>query len=253
MKNFLNTLKRLLGLAKPETPVVIPTRVETLKTALAQSKPDAREQLLTSEEQKAKTLAEKYKSEWEQFHGAGLFIAKDTARVAFVQEALQNTEVRIVLHQERLKLSNAEVAGDDAELESLERNIVEMFSLLSLAGGEVWKTIDSYIRQFEPDIYYRETKGEYLCHISENKSWVKLPLLQTLPEKGPKRADNQKRVQPNFFDCPQLSYLELNSRVPMLATSLIDVAKLMDGKTVVPISTGPEDKKEWYLYIINAN
>lgn len=165
-----------------------------------------------------------------------------------VVETLHHVETLLFAAREKDRLANTAQTEDAEEIDVLQ-DITKVLLTLSVPGKQWTEKLETYIQKFEEPLLFAEARGEYKFLTSENKLWVKLPLLQFLGNKKSGSGLAEKELQQFFYDCSELQYLELGSRVPMTPTSLVDVEMQIASKRVVPVYIAAGKDIEWYLLV----
>lgn len=167
---------------------------------------------------------------------------------AGLKEALEHAEVVVYFTKEKLKgvTLPLDKPEHDEVLKALD-TIVELIKVLAVPGTEFLKNLENYLHRYEENLELTEARGEYKVKISENQEWVRLPLLEFLPKKMDKKTPTME-LKKIFTEIPQAKHLELDSRVPMRTTSLVDVEHLIADKQVVPVFI--KDPEQFYVLIV---
>ena len=245
LKKALSTLKRLLGLETPPPPAPPPpTPLEITLKELQEKSPEEQKGYIQERIETATKNAGQALKQLEGFQQN----AVETGGSVYsqVKNALEQTEIALVLTTKQ----NQSVPQAEDSPDPLNPILILMERLLekaSVPGKNFVEPLENYLRRFEENLLLIEARGEYKCKISENKRWIKLPLLEFLPNKKTDVKPPSLELSKIFYSFEQVRQFELESRVPMLTTSLLDMEKLIGTKRVTPIRVASPEG--WYVLI----
>lgn len=243
LKKLLVVFKRLLGLEKPPPPPPPPpTRLDVLKIDYDK----------TPEQDRLIFIQNALSASGKAVNDIATALQNQTQEVVLVtspvyekvRDGLQELEAQIYFIKEKNKAAPESDQATEEDLAALQ-NVSRLLRPLAILGKTFTVKLEEYLQKFEEPLRLAEARGEYKLKISENKEWVQLPLLQFLISKKTGTKIPESILLQFFYPFPELAVLELETAIPMLTTSLIEVEMMTESKRVTPVRVGDG----WYLYI----
>lgn len=247
LKIAFRKLLVLLGLAAPPPPPPPPptklqTALDKYKSLSDSEKPAFVERIVTEAATVVATVQKAVASQTQDV------VLTTSDLFTQVKSGLESAEVAMYFLGEQAKSQAAPQDMPETERQLLElQALSKLLAPLAIPGKSWMQKFEQYVELHEEQLLLTEARGEYKFKMSENKEWIKLPLLQFL-NKGESKDVARKELLQFFYDCPQIGLMELDTKVPMLPTDLIDVHAAIASKRVTPLYL--REKDEWFLLVV---
>jgi hypothetical protein len=208
--SFLDSLKKFFGFGPHDKVAPAPTSVDQFKTRYAAT-PVAEKQAYLE-----KTKAE---VETESARLLTQVMGQTGNANAFFVSARECFALSCYLYQQTHPASS----GVDKDYEALLGRLVRFAEVYAKPTPELLESIDSYIQTYEEVLYLAEASGNYRLSVSEYGVWLRFPFLIEKDLKPGRKSGAEQELKKLFVPCPELSLLEMETRVPWLPISFVEI------------------------------
>lgn len=146
------------------------------------------------------------------------------------------------------KMHAPETPEVDSELELRLGRILRYAESFAQPSNEVAAALTQYIQACEEHILLAEMRGEYGLALSENGKWIRFPFLKEGLIKPVHKREAVQTLSTLYMDCPELSLLELETRVPWHPISSFDFMEKAKSGRMSLLRVPDGEKYYGYLY-----
>ena len=163
----------------------------------------------------------------------------------YFAKAVEHFELEVALYKLKHKMLPGVV---DKDFEKLLGRLPKIAECFAKPGSEVLKNVDEYIQKFEEQLLLAEADGVYNIKISENGKWICFPFLDAKIVKHIRVTEAKKVLVDLFVDAKDMSLLELDTRVPWLPISFVEVQEKCKLGRVSLLRDSSTGKYYGYIY-----
>ena len=163
----------------------------------------------------------------------------------YFAKAVEHFELEVALYKLKHKMLPGVV---DKDFEKLLGRLPKIAECFAKPGSEVLKNVDEYIQKFEKQLLLAEANGVYNVKISENGRWTCFPFLDAKLIKHLRVSEARKMLDGMFANVAVLRLLELDTHVPWLPISFIEVQEKCKLGRVSLLHDSSTGKYYGYIY-----